>query len=253
MQDQNIANPLAVRLLVALLIEAVFFLATGSERARAMLSALPPVRLATAMALLTLFTWWLGGGGEWWQGLAAAFVPALLAFWYLALPRNGISDVAFIAIYGCVALSKLSVQLYPAPWPKAPSAFVGELAWLRTFIVAFLLFRKPAGIGYGFLPSRQEWAAGIRWFLYLLPAVGAVAFFIGFAEVRTLTDPARAALSIVATFLGHFLFVALREELVFRGMLLPRLQEWVGSTAGIWITAILFGLAHLPARGFSNR
>ena len=50
------------------------------------------------------------------------------------------------------------------------------------------------------------------------------------------------------TFLGMLWVVALREEFLFRGLL----QEWFDSPVGLVMVSLVFGLAHLPFRGFPN-
>ena len=244
MQQQDISIVQTAGILAAFLIEAALFLATGSEAARSRLAALPPAQLATGLTLLTALTWILAGGGELWQLAATTALTGALAFLYLAFPK---ADIAILVLYGAIALGKASALLYPLPWPKAPTPIIGELAWLRTLIFAVLIFRQPGTIGYGFIPSKAEWKQGVKWFVYCLPLALAVGIPIGFVKLRTLpADPAKIALAIVGTFLGHYIFVALREEFLFRGMLLPALQKTFGAAAGLTLTTIVFGAAHLP-------
>jgi hypothetical protein len=242
MQKQDIPAVQAAGVLTAFLLEAGLFLATGSAAARERLRALPPVQVALALTLLTPLTWLLAGGGEPWQLLATTGVTALLAFWYLRFPA---ADIPVLVVYGALALGKVSAMLYFAPWPKAPTAIIGEFAWLRTLLFAVLLFRRPTLANFGFLPTKEDWRQGVKWFLLFVPMALAVGIPIGFAKLRTLpADPARVVLAVVGTFLGHYIFVALREELVFRGLLQARV--------GIVVTSLLFGAAHLPFGQFPN-
>lgn len=232
-------------MVLALAVEAAFFLATGSPAFRDRLAEVPPLRLALAMSAVSACTWLVAGGGEPWQFAGAVVAAGALAFWYPFLGRSLAADYGLMALYGALALGKVSMILYPVAWAKAPTPFVGELAWLRTLIIAVLVFRKAEGIGYGFWPAKREWVEGFKWFLLMLAPVGAAVYLTGFLRLRDLPDDAgRVALSIAATFAGHFVFVALREEFLFRGMLLPR--------AGIVITSVVFGLVHLPFKEFPN-
>jgi uncharacterized protein len=242
MQKQDIPAVQAAGVLAAFLIEAGLFLATGSSAARERLRALPPVRIAVLLTLLTPLTWLLAGGGEAWQVLATTAVTGFLAFWYLRFPA---ADIPVLVIYGALALGKVSAMLYFAPWPKAPTAIIGEFAWLRTLLFAVLLFRRPTLENFGFIPTKEDWKQGVKWFLLFVPVALAVGIPIGFAKLRTLPpDAARVVLAVVGTFLGHYIFVALREELVFRGLLQSR--------AGILATSLLFGAVHLPFGQFPN-
>ena len=163
------------------------------------------------------------------------------------------SDAPLLILCGALALGKASSLLYPLPWAKAPTAFIGELAWLRTLLFAVLIFRRPVIRNFGFLPTKNEWIQGTKWFLLFMPVALAVGIPIGFAKLRVLpADPAKLALAVAATFLGHFIFVALREELLFRGMLLPKLQTAIGPTAGLVTSCLIFGVVHLPFGQFPN-
>ncbi|MFN0106493.1 MAG: lysostaphin resistance A-like protein [Bryobacteraceae bacterium] len=244
MQQQNIPIAQGVGILLAFLMESALFLATGSGAARTRLAALPPARLATVLTLVTPLTWLLAGGGELWQMVATTAITAFFAFWYLRFPE---SDAPVLLFYGALAIGKAAAVLYLMPWPKAPTAIIGEFAWLRTLLFAVLLFRRPALTNYGFLPSKEEWRQGVKWFLLLIPAALAIGIPIGFVKVRALPDDAvRLALAVIGTFLGHYIFVALREEVLFRAMLLPNLQKSLGAMAGLLASCVIFGAVHLP-------
>jgi membrane protease YdiL (CAAX protease family) len=250
MHQQNIPNLQAVGIVFAFLIEAGLFLATGSSAVRSRLASLPPARLAALLTLVTPITWLLAGGGEWWQLVATTAATAALAFWYLRFPE---SDAPVLILYGALALGKASAMLHFVPWPKAPTPIIGELAWLRTLLFAVLLFRRPVLSPFGFFPTKAEWKHGVKWFLLLMPAALAIGIPIGFAKLRTLPeDPARIFLAVVGTFLGHFIFVALREEVLFRGIMLPRLQGAIGAMPGLLAGALIFGAVHLPFGQFPN-
>ena len=250
MHQQNIPNLQAAGILFAFLVEAGLFLATGSSAVRSRLATLPPARLAALLTLVTPITWLLAGGGEWWQLAATTAATAAFAFWYLRFPDT---DTPVLILYGALALGKASALLYFLPWPKAPTPIIGELAWLRTLLFAVLLFRRPVLSPYGFFPSKEEWRQGVKWFLLFIPVALAIGIPIGFAKLRTLPeDPARILLAVVGTFLGHFIFVALREEVLFRGMMLPKLQAAVGATPGLLAGAVIFGAVHLPFGQFPN-
>ncbi len=250
MQQQNIPVGQAAGIIVAFLVEAGLFLAAGSAAARARIGEWEPWHVAAGLTLITGCTWVLAGGGAWWQLAGTMGITAAMAFWYLRFP--GV-DVPIFVLYGAVALGKASAALYFVPWPKAPTPIIGEFAWLRTLLFAVLLFRRPLLDRFGFLPTTEEWRAGVKWFLLFVPVALAVGIPIGFAKLRTLpSDPAKLALAVVGTFLGHFIFVALREEVLFRGMMLGKLKGKLGATWGMAASAVIFGAVHLPFGQFPN-
>lgn len=250
MHQQNIPNGQLAGILVAFLIEAGLFLATGSAAARARLGLMAPVRVASILTAITPLTWLLAGGGEPWQLAGTVGITALFAFWYLWFPE---SDAPVLLAFGAVALLKASAILYFVPWPKAPTPIIGEFAWLRTFLFAVLLFRRPVIDRFGFFPTAEEWKQGLKWWALFLPVALAVGMPIGFAKLRPLpADMGKLALAVAGTFFGHFIFVALREEIVFRAMLLTRLKERLGPGAGLALSTVVFGAVHLPFGHFPN-
>jgi membrane protease YdiL (CAAX protease family) len=250
MHQQNSPNGQLAGILAAFLIEAGLFLATGSAAARERLGALAPVRVAAALTLITPVTWLLAGGGELWQLAGTVAITAFFAFWYLWFPET---DTPVLLVFGAVALLKASAVLYFVPWPKAPTPIIGEFAWLRTFLFAVLLFRRPVIEKFGFIPTAEEWKQGVKWWALFIPVALAVGVPIGFAKLRPLpADMGKLALSVIGTFLGHFIFVALREEIVFRAMLLGKLKQYMGAGVGLAVSAVVFGAVHLPFGHFPN-
>jgi uncharacterized protein len=68
---------------------------------------------------------------------------------------------------------------------------------------------------------------------------------LGFLHMHaTWPDPLRA----VAAFVFTFLFIAIPEELFFRGWLQNLLERRIGRMGALVLTAVLFGLAHWNKR-----
>jgi uncharacterized protein len=239
---QNIAFGEAAPALAALILEAAMFLSVGNDAARRWWR---PWLIAVSVGVPAL----LVGANP----LVLA-VSGVMAYWYIALPRSGWTDASYALLYGAITLSKLSEHLYPAPLAKVPLAILGELAWARILIWAVLEVRGQKGIGFGFFPTRREAGIGLKWYLVFLPVGAALGWAIGFTGLRT--GPwvmEKLLLNAVGTFFGIFLFVALRENFLFRGMLLPWFTEWMGSLQRAQIAvALLCGAAHLPFREFPN-
>ncbi len=173
----------------------------------------------------------------WWQLLGLVLIPSL---WFAVLPRNRWLDLAFVAVMAVVLLSPGFNALYSAPKADA----LGKAMWVRTGMIVVLYLGKEAGLNFGFWPTREEWRIGAREFLYLLPVIGLVGMLISYWKLPVNPDWAKNVLSGLGMFIGSLWFVALWEEFFFRGLL----QRWLGLP----VAAVLFGLAHLPFRGFPN-
>jgi hypothetical protein len=90
----------------------------------------------------------------------------------------------------------------------------------------------------------------LREFLFYLPIALPLGLVLGFlhahsltlAEVKTL--PGQFALAWIFT----FFFIAVPEELFFRGWVQNLLERRIGRTAALIVTAVLFGLSHFNKR-----
>jgi uncharacterized protein len=96
-------------------------------------------------------------------------------------------------------------------------------------------------VGYSFLPGLDAVARGLKEWIYFLPlgiGLGLVTRFIHFHPRLP------SATQVTAELLVTFLLVALPEELFFRGILQNLLETRWGPGPALWLTAVLFGLAH---------
>src|SRR5262249_36634517 len=131
---------------------------------------------------------------------------------------------------------------------------LGHLMWVRIGVFAVLSIRGFANIRFGFVPSRNEWRIGVQLYLIFLPVAGLLAYALDSVHLRVIDVVWwRYAALVVGTFLGMLWVVALGEEFFFRGFLQQLIGRGLGNEiAGLLITSILFGLAHLPFRSFPN-
>ena len=246
LSTHSIAWAEAAPALGALILEAAMFLSMGNEAARRWWRPWVMAASVGAPALLV--------GAQPLMLSVVLLVGGVMAFWYVVLPASRWTDAAYALLYGAITLGKLSEHLYPAPLAKLPLAILGELAWARILIWAVLEVRGQEGVGFGFVPSWREVGIGLKWYGLFLPVGAAVGWAIGFTGLRQ--GPwvvEKLLLNAVGTLFGIFIFVALRENFLFRGMLLPWFAEWMGSLRGAQVVvALLCGAAHLPFRQFPN-
>jgi hypothetical protein len=183
-----------------------------------------------------------------------AALAAVVSFWYACLPRRPVVDLVFVAVMAAVVLSKLFAGIYLSPWPGLRVDFLGQLMWIRTGALSVLAIRHADGIGLGFWPARREWLIGARHFLLFAPVGVLLGLGLGFVRFQPMQAVWWQTLLLAAgTFAGMLWVVALSEEFFFRGLLQRWLQEWLESRwAGLALASLVFGLAHLPFRGFPN-
>ena len=170
------------------------------------------------------------GTFHWGAVILLAAVAATACFWFLLLPRNGFSDAGFILLMAAVKLFGLFAFIYPTVAPKVPLEILGFLMWIRLGVMVVLSFRRAEGIGFGFIPTRNDWLTGTREFFLFLPIGLPLALAIGFVRYRPMPIdwwlwPGAA----LGTFLGMLWVVALAEEFLFRGLLQQWLSLWLRS------------------------
>jgi len=255
-QEKGIESRVAAAAVPALLVEFICYAAIGFAAVRERLLKLSPpllslVLIATAILPAAIYPAALGML----EALDLVIVGALAAtivLWFRLLPHNAYSDLAFAAVMITVVLIKgrFFRELYPDVPPGVHLDFLGQLMWIRTGAAAMLLVRRAEGIGYGFVPTREDWRLGVRYFLNSLPFVITMGYAVGTLQ---LGSPAKTIAMVpvyaLAAFLGCYFVVALSEEFLLRGVLLQRFIELTRSVpVACLITAVLSGAVHLSFR-----
>ena len=245
-------------MLWAMGLEALFYLAACSPGVRSRLGAyFGPLPLALGMistAVAPYLVYSLLSGTLRGPALLWLFgIASILTFWYLRLPRVWGTDVGFVLLFGGVVLSRLFSSIFFFPGKAHPS-ILGDLMWTRTAILAVTWFRGMEGINLGLIPTRREWAIGIREFAYFLPIGLILGYALDFAKLRPAPESwGKFALGSAAQMVGIYLHVALREEFLFRGLLLQWCARWWRSgRLALIVVSLIFGALHLPFRQFPN-
>jgi membrane protease YdiL (CAAX protease family) len=146
-----------------------------------------------------------------------------------------------------LALLGISVDLhfFDRAWPIAGLSGVPKLLFVDAGLYGYLVVRPITGIGFDFRVRRFDIAIGLREFLYFTPIAILLGFVLHFLHFhRTLGSP----LTFTAGWLFTLFFVALPEELFFRGLMLNMLERRIGTNRALAITSVLFGLAHFNKR-----
>ncbi|MGD0500915.1 MAG: CPBP family glutamic-type intramembrane protease [Bryobacteraceae bacterium] len=191
-----------------------------------------------------------GAGVFHWIALAKLVAVALaLGLWFFALPAGVATDVGFLALVAAILLEKYFDGIYPQPYRGVDLSILGKIAVFQMAPLALMLARRAPETGYGFLPTRREWRIGALHFVYFAPVGLPLALIVKAARFSAPASP----WLIAGTFLGMLWVVALFEEFLFRGVLQPMIEHWTRSrAAGLLLTSLLFGLAHLSFRTFPN-
>jgi membrane protease YdiL (CAAX protease family) len=244
----------ALPVVAAFLVEFSFYLVPGFESVRARLESLSLPRLALLMTIsgaLPYIIYTAGAGLFDWRALLCIMgIAGAVSFWYAVLPAGRPTDLAFAAMLAAIMLGNVFDPLYPTPAPQIKDLDIfGQLMLIRLAALAMLSMRRVKGVGFGFVPRRREWWIGLRQYAVFV----VVGFPLG-AALGVIRWPSGIQTGkVLLTFFGIFWVVALAEEFFFRGLLQQWLRDWTGNPrAALMITAVIFGLVHLPFREFPN-
>jgi hypothetical protein len=127
-----------------------------------------------------------------------------------------------------------------------PSYLIGKTMCVSIALAAYMALRPLGGMGYRWrLRLEDLGAAAVALSVFLLVAVP-VALASGFV----VWEPRVSSLEgVIFRFLAIGLFVALPEEILFRGVIFNQLQKlWIGRAGpapALILSSLIFGLAHL--------
>ena len=256
-EDRGLSAHVAAAVLPAFLAEATLYALSGFPEIRLSLERREPLAIASVLIAAAPISWILLSIAlhhfSLVQLLSIIGLAAVASLWYVVLPRNLATDLSYLVLMAAPVLLKVFDQLYPDPADRIPGQILGLLMWYRTGLLSVLCIRRMEGINFGFVPSRKDWAIGLRNYLWFTPPALGLALAIGFVHFRHVTwDPRLVALTIF-TFIGVLCVLAVAEEFFFRGLLQQQLSRlFRGDVAGLIVASVIFGAAHLPYHAFPN-
>jgi len=150
-------------------------------------------------------------------------------------------DWAVLAILGIA----VDLKFFDGAWPVAGLSGMTKLMFVDAGLYGFLVLHPIGGIGYDFRPRRSDFTIGLREWAFFTPIAIGLGFALSFLHWHRIV-PGAAALGTGWIF--SLFFIAVPEELFFRGLLLNLLERRVGIKWGLVVTSLLFGLAHFNKR-----
>lgn len=141
----------------------------------------------------------------------------------------------------CLVGFPVEFRLLSGTFPHSGLSAFSKFLLLDTALYAYLVIRRLDGVGYDFTPHLRDFVIGVRnWALYACIALplGFLLQFISF--YRRVPSAGTVASALLVT----FFFVAIPEELFFRGLLQNMLEARYGGRRALVIASIIFGLSH---------
>lgn len=166
-------------------------------------------------------------------------LPVVLAGLFEARPpeqRLGWQDL--------VVLAALALPIEYG-WLRAPAGSglggVPKLLLADVGLYVYLIQRRLPGIGFDLRLDLHDWRTGLREWALFAPLAIALGLALGFLRFHARLP---ASGSLAATVLVTFLFVAVPEEVFFRGLLQNLLQTRLPRRQALALASVLFGLSH---------
>jgi uncharacterized protein len=221
---------------------AAFFPRTLTRPAKRIPAVTLPASLCIPYLIVALST----HGFHWiWLAIYALLPVAIAALMLDARrvdpdQRGNWRDFLLLAVLGLA----VDLRWFEPAWPAHLAVF-NKILLLDAGIYALLAVRQLNSVGFDLRLRLSDLGTGLREFSIYAPLAIALGLSLGFLHFHAVwPQPLRA----IAAFVFTFFFVAVPEELFFRGWLQNLLERRLGRTWALVITAILFGLSHWNKR-----
>ena len=213
-----------------------------AQRLPLSLRILAPALLALPYALVSasngLFRWtWLAL-----YTLLPVLISLLLYGASLADPEQRGEWRDFI-ILGVLGLA-VDLRWFEPAWGPGLAIF-NKVLLLDAGIYGFLGIRQLRQVGFDLRLRLRDFRVGLLWLAVYAPIAVALGLLLGFLHFHPHMP---SAWHVLLGWIFTFLFVAVPEELFFRGWMQNLLERRVGRVRALLITATLFGLSHFNKR-----
>jgi uncharacterized protein len=238
-------NIAAALLLLIPYLAACFFtsrLLKASQQIPQWLRILAPSILCIPYALVAAFT----GIFRWYWFTLYAIIPIAIAFLMHQARTADPEQHGNWRDYLVLIPLGLAVDLRwlePA-WPPHLAVF-NKILLLDAGIYGLVFIRQLNSIGFDLRLRLRDLRIGIREFIFYTPIAIVLGLSLGFIHFHKLWP---SPLQFSGAFVFTFFFIAIPEELYFRGWLQNLFERRIGRYPALIVTAILFGLSHWNKR-----
>ena len=138
----------------------------------------------------------------------------------------------------------VDLRWFEGAWPAHLAVF-NKVLLLDAGIYGFVLIRELDGAGFDLRLRLKDVGIGLREWAFYMPIGLLIGLGLGFLHPHRVWP---GVLLIAGAWFFTFFFVAVPEELFFRGWLENLIEKRLGRTGSLLLTSCLFGLAHFNKR-----
>jgi membrane protease YdiL (CAAX protease family) len=239
-------HPAAAVVSFAMLLAPYWFFGFGLAEPLKRLLNRPALRVIATVLFILPYLIFSFPRGEFRSDLCAELLLAMLGITVLLEYARG--DWADYAALLAVALI-IERHVFAAAWTIPGLSGLEKLLFVDVVLYEYLVVRTKFPLGYDLHARASDFAVGLREFTFYAPVALALGFALGFLHLHRISgNPAWVG----AGWLFTLFFVALPEEIFFRGILLNLLEKKIGTRSALMVSSVLFGLAHFNKRAVFN-
>jgi uncharacterized protein len=146
-------------------------------------------------------------------------------------------------VLGVLGLA-VDLRWFEPAWPHGLAVF-NKMLLLNAGIYGFLAIRRLEGVGFDLRLRLSDLRIGGRELLFYAPIAIVLGLALGFLHFHPLIP---SVFRVVLAWVFTFFFIAVPEELFFRGWMQNLLERRLGRQWALLTTAVLFGLSHFNKR-----
>jgi hypothetical protein len=138
----------------------------------------------------------------------------------------------------------VDLRWFEPAWPPRLAVF-NKMLLLDAGIYGFLATRRLQGVGFDLRLRLADLRIGGRELAFYAPIAVALGLALGFLHFHAYVPTVS---HVVLGWIFTFFFIAVPEELFFRGWIQNLLERRIGQRWALLTTAVLFGLSHFNKR-----
>lgn len=180
-----------------------------------------------------------------WLALYALLPVTLSALMWQAsrVDRDQRGNWRDFLVLGILGLA-VDLRWFEHAWPPHLAIF-NKMLLLDAGIYGLLVLRQLDGVGFDLRLRPRDLGIGLRECAFYAPIAIALGLKIGFLRLHPFWPPLPG---LLGAFVFTFFFIAVPEELFFRGWMQNLLERRMGPRVALLLTSVLFGLAHFNKR-----